>query len=48
MISKKITDQKQWTKLSDKDACEYETYGSKFRSWMTASLGFKMVEFESQ
>ena len=48
MILKKFTDQKQRTKLSDKNSIKYETYGSSFKSSMTASVGFKMVEFEKQ
>ena len=48
MILKKFTDKKRQTKLSDKDSIKYLTYGSSFKSSMTASVGFKMVEFESQ
>ena len=48
MILKKFTDKKRRTKLSDKDSIKYLTYGSSFKSSMTASVGFKMVEFESQ
>ena len=48
MILKKFIDQKQRIKLSDKDSIKYQTYGSSFTSSMTASVGFKMVEFESQ
>ena len=48
MILKKFTDQKRRTKLSDKDSIKYETYGSSFKSSMTASVGFKMVEFKKQ
>ena len=48
MILKKFTSKKQRTKLSDKDSIKYLTYGSSFKSSMTASVGFKMVEFESQ
>ena len=48
MILKKFTSKKRHTKLSDKDSIKYLTYGSSFKSSMTASVGFKMVEFESQ
>ena len=48
MILKRFTDKKRRTKLSDKDFIKYETYGSSFKSSMTASVGFKMVEFEQQ
>ena len=48
MILKKFTSKKRRTKLSDKDSIKYLTYGSSFKSSMTASVGFKMVEFESQ
>ena len=48
MILKKFIDQKRRTKLSDKDSIKYETYGSSFKSLMTASVGFKMIVFESQ
>ena len=39
---------KQQTKLPDKDSIKYLTYGSSFKLSMTASVGFKMVEFKSQ
>ena len=48
MILKKFTDKKRRTKLSDKDSIKYLTYGNSFKSSMAASVGFKMVEFESQ
>ena len=48
MILKKFTSKKHQTKLSDKDSIKYLTYGSRFKSSMTASVGFKTVEFESQ
>ena len=48
MILKKFTSKKRRTKLSNKDSIKYLTYGSSFKSSMTASVGFKMVEFESQ
>ena len=48
MILKKFTDKKRQTKLSDKDSIKYLNYGSSFKLLMTASMGFKMVEFESQ
>ena len=48
MILKKFTDKKRQTKLSDKDSIKYLTYGITFKSSMTASVGFKMAEFESQ
>ena len=48
MILKRFTDKKQQTKLSDKDSIKYETYGSSFKSSMTASVVLKMVEFEKQ
>ena len=40
MIVKKFTDKKRQTKLSDKDSINYLTYGSSFKSSMTASVGF--------
>ena len=46
MILKKFTDKKRRNKLSKEDTVEYETYGGKFKSSMTASVGFKMVEFQ--
>ena len=46
MILKKFTETKRRTKLSKEETVEYETYGSKFKSSMTASVGFKMVEFQ--
>ena len=48
MILKRFTDKKRRTKLSDKNSIKYETYGSSFKSSMTPSVGFKMVEFEKQ
>ena len=48
MILKKFTSKNRRTKLSDKNSIRYTTYGSSFKSSMTASVGFKMVEFESQ
>ena len=48
MILKKFTDKKRRTKLSDKGSIKYQTYGSSFKSSMMASVGFKMVEFETQ
>ena len=48
MILKKFKSKKQQTKLSDKDSIKYLTYGSRFKSSTTASVGFKMVGFESQ
>ena len=48
MILKKFTDKKRQTKLSDKHFDKYLTYVSSFKSSITASVGFKMVEFESQ
>jgi hypothetical protein len=46
MILKKFTEVKQQNKLSKEDTIEYGTYGGKFRSSMTASVGFKMIEFQ--
>ena len=48
MILKEFTDQKRLTRLLDKDSIKYKTYGSSFKFSMTASVGFKMVEFKSQ
>ena len=48
MILKQFTDKKQRTKLSKENTIKYETYGSEFHSSMTASVGFKMIEFEQQ
>ena len=48
IILKKFIDKKRQTKLSDKDSIKYQTYGSSFKSYMTASVGFKRVEFETQ
>ena len=48
MILKKFTSKKRQTKLSDKDSIKYLIYCSSFKSSMTANVGFKMVEFESQ
>ena len=48
MILKKYIDKKQQTKLMDKDSIKYLTYSSTFKSSMTAILGIKMAEFESQ
>ena len=48
MILKKFTSKERQTKLSDKNSIRYTTYDSSFKSSMTASVGFKMVEFESQ
>ena len=48
MILKKFIDKKQQIKLSDKDSIKYLTYDSSFKSSMTAIVGFKMVELESQ
>ena len=45
MILKKFTDIKRRNKLSVEDTVVYETYGSTFKSSMTASVGFKMIEF---
>jgi ABC-type lipoprotein release transport system permease subunit len=46
MILKKFTEIKRQNKVSKEDTIEYETYGGKFRSSMTASVGFKMIEFQ--
>jgi hypothetical protein len=46
MILKKFTETKRRNKLSKEDTVQYETYGGKFKSSMTASVGFKMVEFQ--
>lgn len=46
--TKSITDKKRQNKLSDEDSIRYQTYGSIFKSPMTASVGFKMMEFEIQ
>ena len=46
MILKKFTETKRRIRLSKEDTIQYETYGSKFISSMTASVGFKMIEFE--
>ena len=48
MVLKKFTSKKRQTKLSNKDSIKYLTYGSRFKLSMTASVGFKMVEFKSQ
>ena len=48
MILKTFIDQKQGTKLSEKDSIKYETYGSSLKSLMIASVGFKMLEFKNQ
>ena len=48
MILKKCIGQKRRTKLLDKGSIKYQTYGSSFKSSMTASVDFKMVQFESQ
>ncbi|OEU07148.1 hypothetical protein FRACYDRAFT_251631 [Fragilariopsis cylindrus CCMP1102] len=48
MILKQFTDKKRRTKLSKENTIRYETYGSTFHSSMTASVGFKMIEFENQ
>ena len=45
---KKFIDKKRRNKLSNKDSIRYQIYNSSFKSSMTASVGFKMVEFESQ
>jgi hypothetical protein len=45
MILKKFTNIKRRNKLSIEDTVIYETYGSTFKSSMTASVGFKMIEF---
>jgi cytidylate kinase len=46
MILKKFTDKKRRNKLSKEQTIVYETYGGKFTSSMTASVGFKMIEFQ--
>jgi len=46
MILKKFTDKKRRNKLSKEETIVYETYGGKFKSSMTASVGFKMIEFQ--
>jgi hypothetical protein len=43
MILKKFTEIKRRNKLSKEDTIEYKTYG---KSSMSASVGFKMVEFQ--
>ena len=48
MILKKFIDKKWQTKLSDKDSIKWLTYGSSFKSLLIASVGFKIMEFESQ
>jgi hypothetical protein len=48
MILKQFTNKKQQTKLSKENTIKYETYGSECHSSMTASVGFKMIEFEQQ
>ena len=46
MVLKKFTDKKRRNKLSKEQTIVYETYGGKFKSSMTASVGFKMIEFQ--
>ena len=46
--AQKVYRPKRRTKLSDKNSIKYETYGSSFKLSMTATAGFKIVEFESQ
>ncbi|OEU11608.1 hypothetical protein FRACYDRAFT_244725 [Fragilariopsis cylindrus CCMP1102] len=48
MILKQFTDKNRRTKLSKENTIKYETYGSVFHYSMTASVGFKMIEFENQ
>ena len=46
MILKNFTDPKQRTNLSQSNTIEYERYDSTFKLSMTASIDFKIVEFE--
>ena len=46
MILKKFTDANRRTKLSQSDTIKCETYGSTFKLSMTASVIFKIIEFE--
>ena len=45
IILKEFTAKKRRTLLSQKEQVRYETYGGKFVSKSTASVGFRLVEF---
>ena len=48
IILKKFTERKRRIELKDKDKVEYATYGGKFQSTSTASVGFKLIEFANK
>jgi len=47
IMLKKFTDRERLQKLSSKDRITYDTYGGKFHASRTASVGFRLVEFNT-
>ena len=48
IILKQFTDKKRRNKLMGRDRVEYATYGGKFQSKSSASVGFKLIEFANK
>ena len=48
IILEEFTEKNRRTKLSKEKSTTYQTYGGKFTSSSTASVGFRMVEFENK
>jgi hypothetical protein len=48
IILKTFTEKKRRTKLMGRDQVEYATYGGKFQSKLSASVGFKLIEFANK
>jgi hypothetical protein len=48
IILKEFTEKKRRNKLMGRDRVEYETYGGKFQSKSSASVGFKLIEFANK
>jgi hypothetical protein len=48
IILKQFTGKKRQSKLMGRDRVEYATYGGKFQSKSSASVGFKLIEFANK
>ena len=48
IILKQFTEKSRRIKLIGRDRVEYATYGGKFHSKSSASVGFKLIEFENK
>jgi hypothetical protein len=48
IILKRFTEKKRRTKLMGRNRVEYATYGGKFQSKSSASVGFKLIKFANK